>query len=143
MYASDGRMGELVALAHPEIRKDLADVIEKTAELYDILNVPALKEALLFNEQLTFQNMEKVARVLFDGDDLPHEAVQDILEKGYHVAGEHEQTRVVVESMVHLTSPLWQLANLVVHTLQKVSADWKFLSRYCHSQIWTSRVNAS
>lgn len=98
MYASDGRMGELVALAHPEIRKDLADVIEKTAELYDILNVPALKEALLSNEQLTFQNMEKVARVLFDGDDLPNEAVQDILEKGYHIAGEHEQTRVVVES---------------------------------------------
>lgn len=98
MYASDGRLGELVAMAHPEIRKDLADVIEKSAELYDILNVPALKEALLSNEQLTFQNMEKVARVLFDGDDLPNEAVQDILEKGYHIAGEHEQTRVVVES---------------------------------------------
>jgi hypothetical protein len=98
MYASDGRMGELVAMAHPEIRKDLAAVIEKSAELYDILNVPALTEALLSNEQLTFQNMEKVARVLFDGDGLPNEAIQDILEKGYHVAGEHEHTRVVVES---------------------------------------------
>lgn len=98
MYASDGRMGELVVMAHPEIRKDLADVIEKQAELYDILDVPALKEALLSNETLNFQSMEKVARVLFDGDGLPNEAIQDILEKGYHIAGEHEQTRVVVES---------------------------------------------
>lgn len=98
MYASDGRMGELIAMAHPEIRKDLADVIEKTAELYDLLDVPALKESLLSNEELTFQSMEKVARVLFDGDGLPNEAIQDILEKGYHIAGEHEQTRVVVES---------------------------------------------
>lgn len=98
MYASDGRMGELIAMAHPDIRKDLADVIEKSAELYDILNVPALKEALLSNEQLSFPTLEKVARVLFDGDDLPNEAIQDILNKGYHIAGEHEQTRVVVES---------------------------------------------
>lgn len=98
MYASDGRMGELIAMAHPEIRKDLADVIEKTAELYDLLDVPALKESLLSNEELSFQSMEKVARVLFDGDGLPNEAIQDILEKGYHVSGEHEQTRVVVES---------------------------------------------
>lgn len=97
MYASDGRMGELIALAHPEIRKDLADVIEKSAELYAVLDVPALKDALLSNEQLTFE-MTKEARVLFDGDDLPHEAIQDILEKGYHVSGEHQQTRVVVES---------------------------------------------
>lgn len=106
MYASDGRMGELVALANPEIRKDLAEVIEKSAELYDILDVPALKEALLSNEQLTFQNMEKVARVLFDGDGLPNEAIQNILQKGYHIAGEHEQTRVVVESdgVTHFTT---------------------------------------
>lgn len=98
MYASDGRMGELIAMAHPEIRKELADVIEKTAELYDLLDVPALKESLLSNETLTFQSMEKVARVLFDGEGLPNEAIQDILEKGYHISGEHEQTRVVVES---------------------------------------------
>lgn len=98
MYASDGRMGELIAMAHPEIRKDLADVIEKTAELYDLLDVPALKESLLSDEKLSFQSMEKVARVLFDGDGLPNEAIQDILEKGYHIRGEHEQTRVVVES---------------------------------------------
>lgn len=98
MYASDGRMGELIAMAHPEIRKELADVIEKTAELYDLLDVPALKESLLSNETLIFQSMEKVARVLFDGEGLPNEAIQDILEKGYHISGEHEQTRVVVES---------------------------------------------
>jgi len=98
MYASDGRMGELIAMAHPEIRKDLADVIEKTAELYDLLDVQALKESLLSDEKLSFQSMEKVARVLFDGDGLPNEAIQDILEKGYHIRGEHEQTRVVVES---------------------------------------------
>lgn len=97
MYASDGRMGELIALAHPEIRKDLADVIEKSAELYSVLDVPALKEALLSNDQLTF-SMTKEARVLFDGDGLPNEAIQDILEKGYHIAGEHQATRVVVES---------------------------------------------
>ena len=97
MYASDGRMGELIAMAHPEIRKDLADVIEKSAELYGILDVPALKEALLSNEQLTFE-MTKEAGVLFDGDGLPDEAIQDILNKGYHIAGEHSTTRVVVES---------------------------------------------
>lgn len=106
MYASDGRMGELVALAHPQIRKDLADVIEKSAELYDILDVPALKDALLSDEKLTFPSMEKVARVLFDGDGLPNEAIQNILQKGYHIAGEHEETRVVVESdgATHFTS---------------------------------------
>lgn len=98
MYASDGRLEGIIQLAHPDIRKELADVIEKTAELYDILDVPALKESLLSNEQLTFQNMEKVARVLFDGQSLPDEAVQDILNKGYHISGEHQQTRVVVES---------------------------------------------
>lgn len=97
MYASDGRLEGIIQLAHPEIRKDLAEVLEKTAELYDILDVPALTEALLSNEQLTFE-MTKEARVLFDGDDLPDEAIQDILNKGYHVAGEHSQTRVVVES---------------------------------------------
>lgn len=97
MYASDGRLEGIIQLAHPEIRKDLAEVLEKTAELYDILDVPALTEALLSNEQLTFE-MTKEARVLFDGDDLPNEAIQDILNKGYHVAGEHSQTRVVVES---------------------------------------------
>lgn len=97
MYASDGRLEGIIQLAHPDVRKELADVIEKTAELYDILDVPALKESLLSNEQLTFQ-MEKAARVLFDGEDLPNEAVQDILQKGYHIAGEHKQTRVVVES---------------------------------------------
>lgn len=97
MYASDGRLEGIIQLAHPEIRKGLAEVLEKTAELYDILDVPALTEALLSNEQLTFE-MTKEARVLFDGDDLPDEAIQDILNKGYHVAGEHFQTRVVVES---------------------------------------------
>lgn len=97
MYASDGRLEGIIQLAHPEIRKDLAEVLEKTAELYDILDVPALTEALLSNEQLTFE-MTKEARVLFDCDDLPDEAIQDILNKGYHVAGEHSQTRVVVES---------------------------------------------
>lgn len=97
MYASDGRLEGIINLAHPEIRKDLADVIEKTAELYDVLNVPALKEALMEEEKLTFE-MTKEARVLFDGDALPNEAIQDILSKGYHVAGEHQQTRVVVES---------------------------------------------
>lgn len=97
MYASDGRLEGIIQLAHPEIRKDLAEVLEKTAELYDILDVPALTESLLSNEQLTFE-MTKEARVLFDGDDLPNEAIQDILNKGYHVAGEHSQTRVVVES---------------------------------------------
>lgn len=97
MYASDGRLEGIIQLAHPEIRKDLAEVLEKTAELYDILDVPALTEALLSNEQLNFE-MTKEARVLFDGDDLPDEAIQDILNKGYHVAGEHSQTRVVVES---------------------------------------------
>lgn len=97
MYASDGRLEGIINLAHPEIRKDLAAVLEKTAELYDILDIPALTESLLSNEQLTFE-MTKEARVLFDGDDLPNEAIQDILNKGYHVAGEHSQTRVVVES---------------------------------------------
>lgn len=97
MYASDGRLGGLIALANPEIRKDLADVIEKTAELYDMLNVEALKESLLDNEQLTFP-MQKSAQVLFDGDILPESAIQDVLNKGYHIAGEHQHTRVVVES---------------------------------------------
>ena len=97
MYASDGRMGELITLASLDIRKDLADVIEKSAELHDILNVPALKEALLDDERLTFE-MTKEAQVLFDGDILPHHAIQDILNKGYHISGEHEHTRVVVES---------------------------------------------
>lgn len=109
MYASDGRLGGIIALAHPEIRKDLADVITKSAEINDVLsdmlNVPALTESLLANEQLEF-SMQKQARVLFDGDGLPNEAIQNILQKGYHVEGEHDVTRVVVESSgaSHFTS---------------------------------------
>lgn len=101
MYASDGRLGGIIALSAPEIRKDLADVITKSAEvndaLSDMLDLPALTEALQNDERLEF-TLQKEARVLFDGDDLPHEAVQDILTQGYHVAGEHSVTRVVVES---------------------------------------------
>lgn len=101
MYASDGRLGGIIALSSQEIRKDLADVITKSAEINDVLNtmldVPALTESLLANEQLTF-NIEKQARVLFDGDGLPNEAITNILQKGYHIAGEHDVTRVVVES---------------------------------------------
>lgn len=97
MYASESRVSDVILMSNPEIRKDLADVIEKTAGLYDLFDVPAMKEALLSNEQLTF-DMSKEARVLFDGDALPDEAIQNILQKGYHVEGEHSVTRVVVES---------------------------------------------
>lgn len=101
MYASDGRLGGIIALSSQEIRKDLADVIEKSAEINDalssMLDVPALTQSLRENEQLTFE-MQKQARVLFDGDGLPNEAIQNILNKGYHIDGEHNVTRVVVES---------------------------------------------
>jgi len=101
MYASDGRLGGIIALSAPEIRKDLADVITKSAEVNDalgaMLDLPALTESLLNDERLEF-TMQKQARVLFDGDGLPNEAVQNILNKGYHIEGEHDHTRVVVES---------------------------------------------
>lgn len=107
MYASDGRLDGIIAMADPEIRSELADTLTQNPAISDsigrILNLEKFAEALRTVEKLPEVQMVKEAFVLTDTPDFAeggatHEAVQDIIQKGYHIAGEHSTTRVVIES---------------------------------------------
>jgi len=109
MYASDGRLDGIIAMSDPAIRGELADTLTQNPEISDsigrLLNLEKFAEALRTVEKLPEVQMVKEAQVLTDTPDfaaggapLSHEAVQDIVQKGYHIAGEHSTTRVVIES---------------------------------------------
>ena len=103
VYAGTSRLGEMMATLKPSMKTELISILENDASMNEalnrVLNVPDLLEALKAPTTMVESTVEgEFPQVITDGHGLGHAAVQDILNKGYHVKGSPVVTRVAVES---------------------------------------------
>lgn len=103
IYAGTSRLGEMVTMLKPNMRSELSSLLETDSSLNEalnrVLNVPDLLEALKApTNMVESPSICELPQVVTDGHGLGHEAIQDILNKGYHVKGTPVVTRTAVES---------------------------------------------
>ena len=102
VYASGSRIADMAAAMKPEMRKELLQLLTEDASLVatlsKFLDVEGLVEAVKSNLPVEETVSVEIPQVITAGKGLDEQAIQDILQKGYHVKGAPATLRVAVES---------------------------------------------
>lgn len=107
IYASTSRLTEFLASSPSMVKKAfitqfLADP-ERSAKLHSLLGLGNLVEALREENQASKAPPSTVAQnavhLLTEGNDLSHQEVQDILQRGYSLRGAQRETRFAVPAI--------------------------------------------
>lgn len=102
VYASTGRLQDMTSAMSPDMKKELLSLLTEDAELVSLIgkmvDVEGLVNALKSQIPVEMESSAEIPQVVTSGKGLDEQAIQDILNKGYHVKNAPTVPRVAVES---------------------------------------------